>query len=125
VNTRQALVASRDITPNVLAATIETQRKQLKDHLLIAERAWAQEDLETWARAARHAANVKKALEENVEMQTGMANLADLQQFTAGALIEAAVKSYREHGDKTFAPALKKAAAVMAPKKAGGARGPR
>lgn len=121
MNTRQALKASLAIEPDVLATTIATQRKQLRDHLTIAERAWAQEDLETWARAARHAANVKKALEENLEIQNSMASLSDLQNYTAGALIEAAVKSFREHGDKTFEPALKKAQLALKPSK-GGAR---
>lgn len=133
MNTRQALLRSVESEPDVLATTIATQRQQLSDQIVIAQKAFDQEDLEAWATAARHAANVKKSLEENLEMQNSMCRKDELQRtFLASSLIEAAELSFEREGDKTFAPALKKAYAKLIkeeaktkPKKAGGARGSR
>jgi len=126
MNTRQALARSVEITPNVLARTIETQRKQLRDHLTIADRARLQEDWEMWATAAAHVRDLTKALDENLEMQNSMTSLSDLKMFQAGTLIEHALKTFERDGDPTYAPALKKAHAALlkaeAAKKAGGAR---
>lgn len=104
---RRDLTRSLDVTPDVLAQTIETLRVQLRDHLKIAERAWAQEDLETWAQAARHAANAKKSLEENLEMQS-MTSIRDLSMFTAGTLVSVPLQEALA-GDKTAEKALRDA----------------
>lgn len=129
MNTRQALRASLDVTPDVLATTIAVQRTQLRDTLHIADMARVQEDMETWATKARQAADIVKALEENLEMQNSMTSLNDLTMFQAGTLVEHARKSYERDDDPTYAPALKKAYAQLIkeekkaqPKKSGGAR---
>jgi len=70
MSTRQALHASRKITPNVLEKTIAKQREQLRDCLQIADAARAGEDWDLWATQARNVADVTKALAENLEMQT-------------------------------------------------------
>lgn len=69
MSTRQALLRSVEITPDVLETTIATQRQQLRDQLHIADGARALEDWELWARSARNTADVAKALHENLEMQ--------------------------------------------------------
>ena len=70
MNARQALKASLKIVENTLDVTIAKQREQLADQLRIADSARRQEDLELWATAARNAADVARALDENLEMQT-------------------------------------------------------
>ena len=70
MSTRQALRVSAALTPNALEKTIAKQREQLKACLHIADAARADEDLELWATQARNAADVAKALSENLEMQT-------------------------------------------------------
>lgn len=125
MNTRQALARSVEITPNVLARTITTQRKQLADHLTIADRARAQEDWDMWVTAATHVRDLTISLEENLEMQNSMTSLNDLTMFQAGTLIEYALKSFERDNDPTYAPALKKAYAALIKsegKKSGGAR---
>lgn len=114
MNTRQALLRSVESEPDVLATTIATQRQQLRDHLYIADRARAQEDWEMWATSAAHVRDLTKSLEENLEMQNSMCRKDELPRtFLASSLIEAAELSFEREGDKTFAPAIKKAYAKL------------
>lgn len=119
MNTRQALLRSVEIEPDVLAKTIETQRKQLTDHLTIADRARAQEDWDMWVSAATHVRDLTISLEQNLEMQNSM-RLSDLQNFTAGALVAQALKEALA-GDKLAAKAINDAHKRLNTKKVGGA----
>lgn len=121
----------RSLDLDVLAQTIAVQRQQLKDQMHIADAARARidgdadlDDVTIWARAAGNALDVATALNENLEMQHSMTRLADLpKEFTAGALLEAALKAHKT-GDETFLPALAKLNAELAQAKPkGGARG--
>lgn len=94
------------IEPNVLARAIETQRRQLRDTLHIADTARAQEDWDTWATAARNAADVARALDENLEMQQ-MQSRATVPEASTVALISELRERALKGNDKEAQKALK------------------
>lgn len=110
MTTRQALVASERITPNVLEATIRKQREQLRDLLRIADGARAQEDFELWATQARNVADVAKALDENLEMEA-MSHIAVVEapsERLTDELVKRAKNGERAEVVKLLSATLKK-----------------
>lgn len=106
MNTRQALQLSIVQEPDVLAQAIEVQRRQLRDTLHIADTARAQEDWETWAVSARNAADVARALDENLEMQQ-MQSRATVPEASTASLISELRDRALKSGDKEAQKALK------------------
>lgn len=104
MNTAQALRASLTIVPNVLEATIAKQREQLVAQLHIADTARTQEDWELWATAARNAADVARALHENLEMQ--MQSRATVSEAATSSIL-AELRKRAAEGDKQALAALK------------------
>lgn len=117
MTTRQALVASERITPNVLEATIAKQREQLKDQMRIADAARSRidgesdlEDVELWATAARNAADIVRCLSENLEMEA-MSHIAVVEapsERLTDELVKRAKNGERAEVVKLLSATLKK-----------------